>query len=66
MDPTINTIWINFGNHFGYFWSLLRPPLSGPEIAPPRIINESGEKATGAGIIFSKRKGGIYEAFKTL
>ena len=33
--------------------------LSGVRIMRKREINESGEKATGAGIIFGKRKGVI-------
>ena len=32
--------------------------ISGVRETPNRQINESGEKATGAGIILSKRKGG--------
>ena len=41
-----------------HFWNpQLR--LSGVREMRKREINESGEKATGAGIIFGKRKGGI-------
>ena len=41
------------------------PRISGVQITPRQILNERGEKPTGAGIILSERKGGIrpYKAF---
>ena len=41
-----------------HFWNPQRR-ISGVRRMRKREINESGEKATGAGIIFGKRKGGI-------
>ena len=41
-----------------HFWNPQRR-ISGVRIMRKREINESGEKATGAGIIFGKRKGVI-------
>ena len=47
-----------------HFWNpQLR--ISGVRIMRKREINESGEKATGAGIIFGKRKG-VIRPFKGL
>ena len=74
MDHKIIKFWTNFGAILGailgpdlapkrdqkwdHFWNpQLR--ISGVREMRKREINESGEKATGAGIIFGKRKGGI-------
>ena len=71
LDPQINTFWTNFGAILGpkmglqkgtknrtTFWTPLHR-ISGVRITPRQKINERGEKPTGAGIILSKRKGGI-------
>ena len=74
MHPKIINFWTNFeaileailepeltpkrDQKSDHFWNpQLR--LSGVREMRKREINESGEKATGAGIIFGKRKGGI-------
>ena len=74
MDHKIINFWTNFGAILGailgpelapkrdqkwdHFWNpQLR--ISGVRRMRKRKINESGEKATGAGIIFGKRKGVI-------
>ena len=72
MDPKIINFWTNSEAILGailgpelapkqdqkwdHFWNPQRR-LSGVRIMRKREINESGEKATGAGIIFGKRKG---------
>ena len=74
MDHNIVNFWTNFGAILGailgpelapkrdqkwdHFWNPQRR-LSGVHRMPKRKINESAAKATGAGIIFPKRKGGI-------
>ena len=74
MDHKIINFWTNFeailgailGPEFApkrdqkwdHFWNPQRR-ISGVRIMRKREINESGEKATGAGIIFPKRKGGM-------
>ena len=74
MGPEIINFWTNFGPFWGPFWGhnwlqngtkngttfgtlLLR--ISEVREMPKRKINESAAKATGAAIIFPKRKGGI-------
>jgi len=74
MDHTIINFWTNSEEILGAilgpelvpkrdqkwdnFWNPQRR-ISGVRIMRKRKINESGENATGAGIIFGKRKGGI-------
>ena len=74
MGPGIINFLANFGTLLGAilgpelapkgdqkwdnFWNPQRR-ISGVRIMRKRKINESGENATGAGIIFGKRKGGI-------
>ena len=74
MDHKIINLWTNFGAILGsilgpelapkqdqkwdHFWNPQRR-VSGVRKMRKREINESGEKATGAGIIFGKRKGVI-------
>ena len=68
------TFWTKLGSILGPFWDpkLLQkgtkngttfgipiPRISGVRRTPNQELNESATKATGAGIIFSKRKGGI-------
>ena len=74
MDPKIINLWNNFvpilgsilgpkvapeGDQKCAYIGTPRLRLSGVQKKRKRELNESGEKATGAGNILSKRKGGI-------
>ena len=74
MGPEIINFWTNFGTILGailgpelapkgdqkldHFWNTL-PRISGVGGSRFCKLNESDAKATGAGIILGKRKGGI-------
>ena len=78
MGPKINNFWTHFGciflvflgpktapkwdQQWDRFWNPLPPPLRARREAIWEL-NESGEEATGAGIILDKRKGGIDPRF---
>ena len=51
--------WLQNGTKNGTTFGTLLLRLKGVRIMPKRKINESAAKATGAGIIFPKRKGGM-------
>ena len=67
----INNFWTTFGAILGSKMGFQKgtkngntfgspfPRISGVQITPCQKLNERGEKPTGAGIILSKRKGGI-------
>ena len=74
MDPNLTSFGTILGPFWGPFWDpkvvqketknettfgTPRLRLISVHIMPERELNESGEKGTVTGIIFSKRKGGI-------
>ena len=54
-DPKV----VQKGTKNGTTFGIPKPRISRVHIMPNQELNESGEKGTVIGIIFSKRKGGI-------